>query len=68
MSNLKRIGSISYRTDELSFKEFHLLNRADKDEYLFLLKGLPENERSTNDLTIINLYLKEKNNFFSIKE
>jgi|LauGreDrversion4_2_1035121.scaffolds.fasta_scaffold94503_1 hypothetical protein len=62
-------GQWTWRKDELSYKEFTQLKREEKDEYLFLLKGLPEDERSSNDIAIINIYLKEKkqiNNFFEL--
>lgn len=57
---LIKTGQWTWREDEMSFKEFTLLKRAEKDEYLFLLKGLPVNERSTTDLIIINMFIKEK--------
>ena len=66
---LIKTGQWYWRKDEISFKQFNLFNKADKEEYLDLLKGLPENERSTTDLIIMNMYIKEKKkdkNFFSI--
>lgn len=66
---LTKTGQWHWREDELSYKEFTQLKREEKDEYLFLLKGLPEEERSSNDNTIIDIYLKEKkenNNFFQL--
>lgn len=72
MSNLIITGRITWRTDEISYKDFNLLNKNDKEEYLFLLKGLPEDERSTNDIAIMNMFIKEEKkkdkNFFSIKD
>ncbi len=57
---LIQTGQWYWRQDELSFKEFTLLTKKDKEEYLELLKGLPEDERSTNDLYILNLFRKDK--------
>jgi len=57
---LIKTGQWYWREDELSFKQFHKLKRDDKEEYLFLLKGLPEDERSTTDLYLLNLYVKEE--------
>lgn len=57
---LIQTGQWLWRGDELSYKQFTLLNKKDKEEYLFLLKGLPEDERSTNDLYVLNLFTKEE--------
>jgi len=69
MEKITKTGQWCWRNDELSYKEFTQLKREEKDEYLFLLKGLPQDERSSNDIAIINIYLKEKkqiNNFFEL--
>lgn len=66
---LIQTGQWCWRKDELSFKEFSLLKREEKEEYLVLLKGLPEDERSTNDKTILNIYTKEEKenkNFYQL--
>lgn len=57
---LIQTGQWCWRQDELSFKQFTLLSKVEKEEYLFLLNGLPEDERSTNDLYILNLFTKEE--------
>jgi hypothetical protein len=57
---LIQTGQWYWRQDELSFKQFTLLTKKEKEEYIFLLNGLPEDERSTNDLFILNLFVKEK--------
>jgi hypothetical protein len=57
---LIQTGQWYWRQDELSFKQFHKLKKEDKEEYLFLLNGLPQDERSTNDLYILNLFIKEE--------
>lgn len=57
---LIQTGQWYWRQDELSFKQFTLLSKVEKEEYIFLLNGLPEDERSTNDLYILNLYIKSK--------
>ena len=68
---LRKTGQWTWREDEISFKEFNLLNKEEKEEYLYLLKGLPERERSTTDLIIINLYFKKQDkpkqeNYYSL--
>ena len=45
-----------YRKDELSMKEFYNLSQEDKDEYLLLVKGLKEEERSSMDIILINRF------------
>lgn len=57
---LTQTGQWYWRQDELSFKEFTLLSKVEKEEYIFLLNGLPENERGTNDLYILNLFSKKE--------
>lgn len=57
---LIQTGQWYWRQDELSFKQFTLLSKLEKEEYIFLLNGLPEDERSTNDLFILNLFSKEE--------
>ena len=52
---LIQTGQWYWRQDELSFKQFTLLSKVEKEEYLFLLKGLNPNELSTNDLYILRL-------------
>jgi hypothetical protein len=57
---LIQTGQWYWRQDELSFKQFTLLSKKEKEEYIFLLNGLPEDERSTNDLYILNLFTKQE--------
>ena len=57
---LIQTGQWYWREDELSFKQFTLLSKVDKEEYIFLLNGISEDKRSTNDLFILNLFIKEK--------
>ena len=45
-----------YRIDELSLKEFYLLNKEDKEEYIFLLKGLKPEILGTNDEYVLRSY------------
>lgn len=47
---------LTWRDNELSYKEFQELNRDCKDQYLTFLQNLPKNELSYNDHHIINLY------------
>ena len=45
-----------YRKDEITMKEFYNLSQQDKDEYLLLVKGLKEEERSSMDIILINRF------------
>lgn len=58
---LIQTGQWYWRRDELSMKQFTLLNKKDKEEYLVLLKGLNPDERSTIDNLIINNFSPEIN-------
>lgn len=58
---LIQTGQWSWRQDELSMKQFGKLSSTDRQEYLALLLGLEENERSTNDLYILNKFAPESN-------
>ncbi|CAB5212573.1 hypothetical protein UFOVP187_31 [uncultured Caudovirales phage] len=53
--------SWKYRTDELSLKEFYNLSSTDKEEYIFLLKGLKPELLSTNDEYVLRLYSNQEN-------
>lgn len=58
-----------WRKDELSLKEFRLLSRSNREEYLVLLKGLKKEELSTNDQYILDEYveeIKEQYKFFEL--
>lgn len=48
---------ITWRDDELSFKEFQQLNRSSRQEYLLFLQNLPKNQLSYNDQYILLLYV-----------
>jgi hypothetical protein len=48
--------SWKYRIDELSLKEFYNLSSTDKEEYIFLLKGLKPEILSTNDEYVLRSY------------
>jgi hypothetical protein len=61
---------MKWRKDELSLKEFRLLSKENREEYLILLKGIKPVELSTNDEFILNQFVeeeKEKYNFFKIE-
>lgn len=58
-----------WRKDELSLKEFRLLSRSNREEYIVLLKGLKKEELSTNDQYILDEYveeIKEQYKFFEL--
>lgn len=59
-----------WRDDEITMKEFYKLSQQDKQEYLLLIKGLKQEERSTMDEMLLNRFNlnKKENNFFTIKE
>ena len=48
--------SWKYRRDELSLKEFYNLSSTDKEEYIFLLKGLKPEILGTNDQYVLQFY------------
>jgi len=49
---------LSWRKNEISYKEFQQLNRESKDKHLVFLQNLPKNQLSYNDLHILLLYGK----------
>ena len=49
-----------WREDELTMKEFYELSSTDKDEYILLILGLKEEERSSMDEIILNRFIKDK--------
>jgi hypothetical protein len=51
---------MKWRKDELSLKEFRLLSKESREEYLLLLKGIKSEELSTNDNFILNEYVDEE--------
>ena len=58
-----------WRNDELSLKEFRLLSKSNREEYLVLLKGLKKEELSSNDQYILDEYIeeiKEQYKFFEL--
>ena len=48
--------SWKWRRDELSLKQFRQLTSTEREEYLFLLKGLDINILGTNDEYILTFY------------
>ena len=52
---MHRTSQWVWRDDELSYKQFTLLSKEEKEEHLFLLKGLKPEEISTNDYYILKL-------------
>lgn len=51
---------MKWRKDELSLKQFRLLSKENREEYLLLLKGIKPEELSTNDNFILNEYVEEE--------
>jgi hypothetical protein len=51
---------MKWRKDELSLKQFRLLSKESREEYLLLLKGIKPEEISTNDQFILNEYIEEE--------
>lgn len=49
---------LSWRKNEISYKEFQELNRESKDQHIQFLQNLPKNQLSYNDLHILLLYNK----------
>ena len=45
-----------WRRDELSLKQFYLLPKEEKEEYILLLKGLKPEILSTNDEYVLQFY------------
>lgn len=66
----KQITGWIWRDDQLTMKEFYKLSQQDKEEYLLLIQGLKQEERSSMDIILLNRFniKSEQNNFFTIKE
>jgi hypothetical protein len=59
-----------WRDDQLTMKQFYNLPQQEKDEYILLIEGLKQEERSSMDEILLNRFNinKEAINFFTIKE
>jgi hypothetical protein len=58
-----------WRKDEISMKDFYQLSKADKEEYILLILGLPLSERGTSDEIILNNFNKlvpKEENFITL--
>lgn len=64
MSNKENTGW-KWRDDELSLPQFYKLPQQDKDEYILLILGLKQEERSSMDEILLNRF--NKNNKQPIK-
>jgi hypothetical protein len=53
-------GQWKWREDELSLKQFRELSIDERDEYIFLLKGLKPEILGTNDEYILRWYNQEQ--------
>lgn len=49
-----------WRDGQLTMKEFYNLPQQDKDEYILLILGLKEEERSSMDIILFNRFGKNK--------
>jgi|LakMenEpi03Aug12_release.lakeMendotaPanAssembly.Ray.scaffolds.fasta_scaffold1005733_2 hypothetical protein len=49
-----------WRDDQLTMKEFYNLPQQEKDEYILLILGLKEEERSSMDIILLNRFGKNK--------
>ena len=75
MLNVKSKANImnkgwKWRDDQLTMKQFYNLPQQEKDEYILLIEGLKQEERSSMDEILLNRFNinKEAINFFTIKE
>ena len=56
-----------WREDEITMKEFYNLSQQDKDEYILLVEGLKQEERSSMDEIILNRFGRTKKyNYFTL--
>ena len=53
---IKQYTGWKFRDDEITMKQFYKLSQQDKDEYLLLIKGLKEEERSSMDIILLNRF------------
>jgi len=75
MSKLTITGHWTWRDGEIQLAEFTRLNLQQKKKHLEFLSELPTDELSTNDIFIMEIYIKDKQglrktvkNFFSLNE
>lgn len=68
---IKQHTGWKWRDDQLTMKEFYNLSQQDKEEYLLLIKGLKEEERSSMDIILLNrfgLIKLESKKFLSLED
>jgi hypothetical protein len=53
---IKQYTGWKFRDDEITMKQFYNLSQQDKEEYLLLVKGLKEEERSSMDIILLNRF------------
>ena len=53
---IKQYTGWKFRDDEITMKQFYNLSQQDKEEYLLLIKGLKEEERSSMDIILLNRF------------
>ena len=49
-----------WRDDQLTMKEFYNLPQQEKDEYILIILGIKEEERSSMDEILLNRFCKNK--------
>lgn len=58
-----------WRDNQLTMKEFYNLPQQERDDYILLVRGLKEEERSSMDLILLNRFGGTKiNNTFTLNE
>ena len=57
---IKQYTGWKFRDDEITMKQFYNLSQQDKEEYLLLIKGLKEEERSSMDIILLNRFGLDK--------
>lgn len=57
---ITQTGQWKWRDGEISMKEFRKLSLEEKQEYLDLIKGLEQSERSTMDDYLVEIYNLDK--------
>lgn len=68
---IKQYTGWKFRYDEITMKQFYELPQQDKEEYLLLVKGLKEEERSSMDIILLNrfeLIKPEPKKFLSLED
>jgi hypothetical protein len=57
---IKQYNGWKFREDEITMKQFYNLPQQEKDEYILLILGLKDEERSSMDILLLNRFGKNK--------